>query len=375
MKRIAIIGAGAAGLFAAKKLSECADTQVFVFEKSNKVGIKLRASGGGRANIFNTNIQPEHYNNANFMQSVLARVSSETVRNEFTRIGLRLTVDEEGRVYPATLFAATVVDTLLNNLGKNVRILCETPLQELTSSNGKWLINNEKTHYDNIILATGSPAGMIAKKQENYNRHLQCIQLQTKPLQPSLSGFKIKKYPSFLAGCKSRAEISLFQDKKLIFKEIGEVIFKEDGISGIVVLNASAHYNRLTDKNGCEISLNFLFDDPKIDISQYLQKFGSLTGILHPKLCKLYEKNPFDLRDFRMAITGCYPLEFAQVSHGGIAVTEIDENFQLKKHSGIYSIGEMVDIVGVCGGYNLFFAFASALIATEEIKRNFSKKI
>lgn len=375
MKRIAIIGAGAAGLFAAKKLAENADNQVTVFEKSNKVGTKLRASGGGRANIFNTDIRPEHYNHADFMQKVLARVNSETVRNEFIRMGLRLTVDEEGRVYPATLFASTVVDTLLNALGKNVEIRCETPLQELAPRDGKWQINNEKTLYDSVLLATGSPAGMIAKKQENYNRHLQEMRLKMQLLQPSLSGFKIRKYPPFLAGCKSRAEVSLFQNKKLIFKEMGEVIFKEDGISGIVVLNASAHYNRLTDKSGCEISLNFLFDDEKMNVSQYLQKFGKLTGILHPKLCKLYEKNPFDLRDFRMEIAECYPLEFAQVSHGGIALTELDGNFQLKKFDGVYSIGEMVDIDGVCGGYNLFFAFASALTAAEAIMQNSSKKI
>lgn len=365
MTHTAIIGAGAAGLFAAKKLSEQKGQQITIFEKSSKVGTKLRASGGGRANILNTNILPTHYNNPDFIQSVLERATYSVIRDEFAKMGLLTTVDEEGRVYPATLFAATVVNVLLEQLGPNVNIVCDTPVLSISPENGKWRINNHKTRFDRVILASGSPAGMIPKNQVGYNSYLSDLQLSKKKLSPSLTGFSIKQYPSFLFGCRVRAEVSLMQENHFLLKEKGEVIFKEDGISGIVILNCSAYYNRLKDKRNCYISLNLLPDNNTTDLKKQLKQFGTLTGILHPKLCKLYEKQPFDPRNFRLEIDDTYGIEFAQVCSGGISTDELDDNFRLKRFPGLQAIGEMVDIDGVCGGYNLFFAFASAYLATQ----------
>lgn len=365
MTHTAIIGAGAAGLFAAKRLSTQKGQQITIFEKSSKVGTKLRASGGGRANILNTSILPSHYNNAEFMDSVLKRASYATLRDEFAKMGLLLTADEEGRVYPATLFAATVVNVLLEQLGDNVSIACDTPVLSLTPDHGKWKINNEKKLFDRVILASGSPAGMIPKNQAGYNNYLSDLQLNRKKLTPSLTGFTLHHYPSFLFGCRVRAEVSLLQENHLIFKEKGEVIFKEDGISGIVILNCSAYYNRLSNKKNCQLSLNLLPDDTVTDIKKQLEKFGSLSGILHPKLCKWHEKKPFDPRNLSWEIKDTYGIEFAQVCSGGICIDELDNNFHLKRFPGLQAIGEMVDIDGVCGGYNLFFAFASAYLATQ----------
>lgn len=365
MTHTAIIGAGAAGLFAAKKLAEREGQQITIFEKSAKVGTKLRASGGGRANILNTNILPSHYNNAEFMDSVLKRANYATIRNEFAKMGLLMTADEEGRVYPATLFAATVVNVLLEQLGNNVNIACDAPVLSLTPDHGKWKINNEKTRFDRVILASGSPAGMIPKNQAGYNNYLSDLQLNRKKISPSLTGFTIRQYPTFLFGCRVRAEVSLLQDQHLIFKEKGEVIFKEDGISGIVILNCSAYYNRLKSKKNCHLSLNLLPDDHTTDLKKQLKQFGTLSGILHPKLCKLYEKRPFDPRNLSFEIEGTYGIEFAQVCSGGISTDELDEHFRLQRFPGLQAIGEMVDIDGVCGGYNLFFAFASAYLATQ----------
>ncbi|MCQ2263859.1 MAG: FAD-dependent oxidoreductase [Bacteroidales bacterium] len=361
MMNIAIVGAGAAGLFAASQLSARRDVRVTIFEKSAKVGTKLRASGGGRANILNTDIRPLHYNNPECMEAFLAHVGYAEVRDAFAAMGLKMSVDEEGRVYPATLFAPTVVNVLLDQLGPNVEVRCETPVQHWQFKGCKWQVNGEKTLFDRVILASGSPAGMIARNQQGYNSYLSDIKIDIKNLTPSLSGFKIKDYPSKLFGCRVRAEVALLQNGKSVFKESGEVIFKEDGISGIVILNCSAHYNRLAKKENCEISLNLLAGDKVTDVRKHLQKYGNLSGLLHPKLCQWYEKHPFDLRDFRLKISGLYGFESAQVCSGGIRLNELDERFQLKHYPGLYAIGEMVDIDGVCGGYNLFFAFASAL--------------
>ena len=370
MRDIAIIGAGAAGLFAARMLSANNNLAITIFEKAQKVGTKLRASGGGRANLMNTQIEGSCYNHSDFINNLLKSVDYKIIKKEFEKIGLRLTTDEEGRVYPATLFSQTVIDVFLHNLGENVQIITKFEVKKIQQTNGKWQINDEKKKYDEVLLASGSPAGMISKNRQSYNSYLSDLMLDKKELRPSLVGFKLKNYPKELSGCRARAAVTLLQKGNAVFTEIGEVMFKDDGISGIVVLNVSAHYNRLKTKENCSLSLNFLYDEESFDVRDYLKKFNDLSGLLHPKLNRFYQKNSFDLRNFQMEISGVYDLEFAQVCHGGISIDEVDENFVLRRYPNLYAVGEMLDIDGVCGGYNLFFAFASAYRASRAILGN-----
>lgn len=367
MRNIAIIGAGAAGLFAAKMLSADTSLRITVFEKAQKVGTKLRASGGGRANLMNTQIAGSCYNQPDFINNLLKTIDYEVIKTEFEKMGLRLSADEEGRVYPATLFSQTVIDVLLQNLGENVQIITDYEVKKLQKYNEKWQINDGKTLYDAVLLSSGSPAGMIAKNRQNYNGYLSDLKIKQEKLSASLVGFKLENYPKELSGCRARAAVTLLQKGKAVYSEAGEVMFKDDGISGIVVLNVSAYYNRLKTKENCSLSLNFLFDDESLDVSAHLKNFGDLSGLLHPKLNRLYQKKPFDLRNFQMKISGVYDLEFAQVCHGGIALSELDDSFGLCRYPGLYAVGEMLDIDGVCGGYNLFFAFASAYQAAKSI--------
>ncbi len=363
---IAIIGAGAAGLFAAKRLSRKSQHTLHIFEKAEKPATKLRASGGGKANILNVNINGDHYNHPDFMRRFLKEVSYNTIRNEFEQMGLLMRTDEEGRVYPASFFASTVMDVLLSTQQPPV-FHCGFTVEKLQQKNGKWYVNDLPLPFDRVLLCTGSPAGMIAKNRAHYNDFLKHLQIAQRPLLPSLVGFRIHSYPHSLFGCRAKAEVSLFSHNKLIHTEIGEVNFKEDGISGIVVMNCSAHYTRLKDKEDCYLSLNFMYDEPSLDLHAYLSNYSNLCGILHPKLSQLFNKKPFNPRDFRLRIDGLYDISAAQVCNGGIALPELGPHFEIKRHPGLYAVGEMVDIDGVCGGYNLFFAFASAFQATEGI--------
>jgi predicted Rossmann fold flavoprotein len=365
MKNIAIIGAGSAGLFAAKLLSSYEDVKVTVFEKAKNPGTKLRASGGGKANILNANVKGDCYNNHRFMDAFLQRTDYQTIYNEFSRMGLRMTVDDENRVYPATLFSKTVLDVLLSNLSSRVSFRCECTVKKLVQREGKWYVNDFPEAYDNVLMASGSPANMIAANRKGIADYWKSLHLANKPFEPSLVGFKIKDYPKDLYGCRAKAEVSLYQDSTLIWKEIGEVMFKEDGVSGIVVMNLSSHYNQLKNKNLCRLSFNFLYDDDLFDVKAHLAQHHDLAGVLHPKLNKLYQRKPFDLRNFTLVIDSLYDMEFAQVCAGGISVDEVTDTFELKKYPGLYAVGEMLDIDGVCGGYNLFFAFASAYEAVK----------
>lgn len=373
MKNIAIIGAGASGLFLARKLLDNTPFQVYMFEKAKSVGTKLRASGGGKANIFNNHITADSYNQPSFIQQVLSKVNADRMRQEFHDMGLQMMADEEGRVYPLSQFSQTVVDVLWNPEHPNLHLELEYLVNQLCPQNdGKWRVNNYPILFDYVVMATGSPANMIPKNRLNYNAYLSSLHLKMQELKPSLVGFKVKNYPKSLAGCRVKVIASLYQNDMPIFSEQGEVTFKEDGVSGIVILNLSAYYNRLPSKENCSLALNFLYHGEKLDVKKHLQKFHSLKGILHPKLCALYDLKPFDIEHFTMTIDGVYDIEYAQVCSGGVAIEEVDENFALIRYPGAYITGELLDVDGVCGGYNLFFAFASALVVYESVLEGLS---
>ena len=366
-KHIAIVGAGASGLFLAKKLSESPEMYVTVFEKNRQVGAKLRASGGGKANIFNRDIRPEHYNQPEFVAELLQHYSPEQLENQFAEWGLVTITDEEGRVYPASQFSQTVVDVLTHYPNENVQLVTNYDIQHLDYKNRKWKINDSPTLFDVLVLASGSPAGMIPKNQRGYNHYLQDLALKINPLESSLSGFILKDYPKSLSGCRTKAVVSLYQNKKLIHKESGEITFKDDGVSGIVIMNLSAYYRRLPSTKNCRLEINLTYWDENFDTSTYLRNNRNTTGLLHPKLAALHQQKPFDIHRLTFQIEDTYPLEGAQVCHGGIDLSEIDYTFAAKRFKSLYILGEMLDVDGVCGGYNLFFAFASAAVAGNSI--------
>ena len=368
-KHIAIIGAGASGLFLAKKLSESQDVDVTVFEKNRQVGAKLRASGGGKANIFNRDVRPEHYNQPVFIEELLRQYSPQQLEHQFAKWGLVTITDEEGRVYPASQFSQTVVDVLTEYPNENVRLETNYNIQHIEYKNRKWRINDYPTLFDILVLASGSPAGMISKNQRGYNSYLDGLFLKNNPLQPSLVGFLLEDYPKSLSGCRTKAIVTLYQGMKLIHKESGEITFKNDGVSGIVIMNLSAYYRRLSSQKNCRLEINLTYWDEDFDTKSYLQENQKVTGLLHPKLATLYQQNPFDIHHLTFQIADTYALDTAQVSHGGIDLSEIDRNFAARKHHNLYILGEMLDVDGVCGGYNLFFAFASAGVAAQSITR------
>ena len=319
-QNIAIVGAGASGLFSAVLLSSRPGVHIHIFEKNNKIASKLRASGGGRANILNAHILPIHYNNTDFMNTFLQKVDYKTIEKVFLNLGLLMRMDEENRVYPATFCSQTVVDILSHRLHENCEISCGYEIKKLSFCNRKWQIDDEKILFDQVILASGSPAGLKMKNRNEYNAYLASLSLKTSKLQPSLVGFKIQDYPKLLFGCRAKARVTLFQKSVPLYSEVGEVMFKEDGVSGIVILNISAYYNRLKEKENCELSLDFLYDHEQLSPKKYLQNHGDMIGVLHPHLCELYRQRSFSLRDFRLKIKGCYDLETAQVCSGGVSL-------------------------------------------------------
>lgn len=366
--QIAIVGAGASGLFLTKLLSRRKDCRITVFEKAEKAGGKIKASGGGKANLLHTGITAECYNHPDFMRRFLEKCDDRRMRQLWESFGMLLRTDEEGRLYPWSEFSQSVLDTLLDDLPERVSIRCGAEVTRLQPEAGKWRINDEPTLYDRVVLCSGSPAGMIARNRQGYNRYLQSLPLPMTALAPSLVGFKTLNYPRKLEGCRVKAEVRLMQGNREAFRETGEITFKADGLSGIVILNASAHYNRLGRPQDCHLLLDFLYGQPGWSLRKHLQLHRDLCGVLHPKLNALYRREHFDPQRFRLDIEDTYDWEGAQVCHGGIPLSCVDENLAVKRFPGLYAAGELLDIDGVCGGYNLFFACACADIIAQTVE-------
>lgn len=352
--KIGIIGGGALGLALAKILDKN-KISYELFEKS-LVGRKILASGNGKANIGNINLYEDCYNDS-FAFNLVNDYHLELL-DFYKEIGLVIKKDDEGRLYPYSESSQSVLNCLMPNK-KN--IIENFPINSISKINGKYYLNDVRGPFDYLVICSGSKASFINKKQEGFNSYLDCLNLDIKQDFPSLVGFKLEGNLNRLNGVRIKCMAKLLKDDKVIYAEAGEAILKNDGISGICVMNLSSRYARLDDKSNCYISLDLI---PDLDIK--IKDKKELVGLLNPKLVEYFNQYSVDkinecLRNFKFKITGVYDFEFAQVVSGGISLSNIDKDLRLIKDNNIFIGGEALDIDGVCGGYNLMFAFTCAL--------------
>ncbi|MDE6408324.1 MAG: NAD(P)/FAD-dependent oxidoreductase [Anaeroplasmataceae bacterium] len=358
--KVAIIGGGACGLMLANIL-ENHHISYELFEKS-LVGRKILASGNGKANIGNILVKEEFYNHS-FGYTLVKEYQSKLF-SFWNDIGLHTKTDEEGRIYPYSESSLSVLECLMK---RPLHIVENFPITSIHKLNNKYYLNEVRGPFDYIVIASGSIASFIPKKQQGFYDFLSSLEVKIKPTTPSLVGFKLDCNFKKLNGVRVKCKASLVKDHKVLYSEVGEAILKLDGISGICIMNLSSMYARLKDKSGCYISLDLL-PDKEIKITSY----EDLISLIPPKLVEDFKSHSLEevnelLHRFSFPILGVYDYEFAQVVSGGISLEEITEQMHLKKDSHIYVGGELLDIDGICGGYNLMFAFCSALKIGEEL--------
>lgn len=343
---IAIIGCGASALyFAATNKKD----SITIFERNKKIASKLLASGNGKCNLLNINATPNDYNNKRFIEKLFSSVSPKYIYDSFQNMGLLIKTDEEGRCYPVSESSQTVLNILLKNI--NAKIILEHTVKKISKIGDKYKIDSYDKLFDKVIFASGSCANIINDKSSLCYGYLEDIKL-TK-LKPSLTGFITGRYEK-ISGVRSKALVKLLDGDKLIHSESGEIIFKNDGISGIVVMNMSSYYNR------------YILKDPMLEID-LLEGYNpkDLEGALNPKLYDYIKSNNINPHKMILKIKDTYSYETAQVISGGVDLEEINDDFSYKKDKNIFFMGELLDIDGICGGYNLLFAFASA----EKVRR------
>ena len=360
--KIGIIGGGASGTFAAIRIKELNPSfDVTIIERNDKLMKKVAVTGNGRCNYANLGNLKGKYNNP-FANQIINNLKPTELVDIFERYGIHPT-RIDNLVFPISLSAQTVILMLnkrLEELGVKV-CLNEKVLDYQINNNQCELKTDKQVHvFDKIVFSCGGKAypqlgtdGLLFDilRQHGY---------QIETLSPSLSPIKVKENVKKVSGQRVKCLVSLMYKDKLYYTEEGEVLFKDDGLSGIVMLNMSQKINELADKKAVKIVLD-LAPNNKVKPNQYLE-------FVHPKVASYLTENNLSINQLTFTFKNFYDFNIAEVSHGGVSLNDITDGLQSRKENKVFFTGEVLDIDGMCGGYNLMFAFASAETVAKSIK-------
>ena len=384
MKRIIIVGAGAAGMLAAIH-AKTKDNQVILIERNTNCGKKILITGNGKCNYLNDDFNISHYrsDNLEFLENVITEENKKLLISEFKKIGIEPKI-KNGYYYPMSNTSVSIQNALLLTLKqKGIEIITNTTITDIKKINNKFILNDKFT-CDKLIIAAGSSACPKCGTDGTIYDALKPLGLKIKKPLPALVQLKSEgKFLKEWAGIRCDCELSLYENDKLIKKSIGEVQLTDYGISGICTFQLSSDCIRGLDSGKKEvIKINFLPDIKDFD-TFYLNRVKLLKGrndielfegLINYKLLYVLFKHNKNIKEaltsFSLEITGYNGFDKAQVASGGIKLTEINDNFECKNIKDLYIIGETLDVDGDCGGYNLAFAFLSGIIAGESIKND-----
>ncbi len=373
MEKVAVIGGGAAGLACAVMLAG-KGCSVTVLERGGRVGRKLAATGNGQGNVTNTDMDASHYfsDDLRKVQRLLSRFGNrETVRFLESMGGIFLP-DNRGRVYPAGRQASAIVDLFRFELERlNVPVRLDARVHELAYDRG-FRLQWEGGHLcaDAVVLAAGGRAaskfgtdGTAYALVKDFGH----IPTQT---EPSLVRLKCdKEITKRLRGIRTDSALKVVRRGAAVYETRGDTLFTDSGISGDAVFRASAHV-----KEGDRIVLDFLPDVACERVEKTVSEKG-LFCVVNNGLARVIESVAGGdkrriaelLKAFPLTVAGKEGFQEAQVTKGGIRLSETDENLMSKFRDGLYFAGEILNVDGECGGYNLQWAFTSAYAVAEGI--------
>ena len=396
--KILIIGGGASGMMAALTAAEQPGNAVTLLERQSRVGRKLLATGNGRCNLTNLDLAATHYHGArpDFAVPALSRFGLDDTLRFFRSLGLLTVADDTGRVYPLSDQANSVLDVLRFALEtRGVSVVCSCDVIEVKKkARGYEAISATGERYfgDRLIVAAGGCAGKKLGGTKSGYRLLGMLGHSCTPLSPSLTQIKTDQtHVRALKGVRADALVQLRQNGRRIAHEAGEVQFTDFGLSGPVAFSLSREAGLL---DGAELTLDFLRAYGCADVDALLQNkraaMGALpaaellSGMLHARLGGVIMRRALgslqrpagaltdaeltqvrqQLRCFTLPVTGVMGMENAQVTAGGIATDEFDpQTLESRLAPGVFATGEVLDIDGDCGGYNLQWAWSSGRLA------------
>ena len=404
MARVIIVGGGPAGIMAA--LSAAKNNEVILIEKNKEIGMKLRLTGGGRCNITNNRDIEEFFdkivNNNKFLYSALYTFSNYSLLEYLSSKGLEYKVELDEKVYTKSDKADEVIDLLKNDLRNNdVNIKYNTTITDLIIEDNviKGVITSygEKILGDKIIITTGGKSfpntgsdGTMYSVLEKYGHTIT-------PIYAALIPLVIKEeFVKKLQGVSMKDVVVSAKIKKKKIEKSGDMLFTHFGISGPAVLKLSSYVNKALTEGEVEITLDFLKDKSKEEISKIMRSntnktvFNNLKGVLPQNFLKvvfeilgLSEIKASDLKkedeykvieymkEMKLTARETLTIKAAQVTSGGVKVKEINAStMESKLIKNLYFAGEVIDVDAETGGYNLQIAFSTGWTAGNSIQKN-----
>ncbi len=397
MKNIAIIGAGASGLVAAIAAAR-KNVNVKVYEKNSKVGKKLLATGNGRCNMSNRDLDLSHFHGKNvlFAKPVLQRFNFQKCVDFFSRLGIEVIEDERGRVYPMSLQSSTVVDLLVyeaKRVGVVFELSSEVTFVKKTDSGFMVESSGKRDYFEKVLIAAGGLARpALGGCGSGYELVAGFGHSIVEPRPSLVQLVSDEPYLKKLSGVKFSGIVQVDSDKNSIGVAKGDVLFTDYGLSGSAILDISRKAgSALERKAEVEVVLDLLPRFSKEQLKSLLQKrlkFANdkeisfwLEGIINKKLISLVlvyaklrqnikyarelgtkdlAKIAYAIKNIKIRIIGTKGFKSAEVTAGGVDVREVfPESLESKLQKGLYFSGEVLDIDGDCGGYNLHWAWAS----------------
>ncbi len=372
MKKVMVIGGGASGMACAVMLAR-KGVRVCVLERGERLGRKLSATGNGQGNVTNRFMGAEHYfsDDREKVARALARFSEEDTVRFLESMGGIFLLDARGRIYPCGRQASAVTDLFRRELSRlGVCVRTGTQVRELVCERGVFCARGEWGEEDAsaaVLSAGGCAAPAFGTDGSAYSLAqgfghtvVPCfpalVQLQT---EPSLRGLK---------GVRVDANVRLLRGKEEIYATRGDVLFTENGVSGDAVFRVSSYAN-----TGDLLLLDFLPDVSERRLSEAFDVGGDLLCIVGNGLARIIVKRAGGdwaktlglVKRFPLEVSGTSGFSNAQVTRGGIPLCETDEALMSRLQNGLYFTGEILNVDGECGGYNLQWAFTSAWLVAE----------
>ena len=393
---IGIIGGGASGMAAALAAAENPNAQVILLERQARVGRKLQATGNGRCNLTNLHALEGGYHGSapEFSRSALEAFDPQATLDWFRSLGLYTVAEESGRVYPYSDQANSVVDVLRFALNQpNIVLQTGFEVQKITrDGNGFLLSNGEQNIFcHKLIVACGGIAGSKLGGTMSGYKLLAKLGHKSTRLRPTLVQLKTGwTEVTALKGVRANCHIQILHDGKFHSGSIGELQFTEYGISGPVVFEISRDV--CSERGQWKAVLDFIPEWTEEMLFQELMRRTKtnlpmdelLTGILHNRLGRVLTRtagirgreSASDLtaeearqlcrcvKNFEISLTEPLGMDSAQVTAGGVLTEQFDPNtMESRLVPGLYACGEVLDIDGDCGGYNLQWAWSSGRCA------------
>lgn len=372
--RIGIAGASASGIYTAmltKRLHP--EWEVVIFDQAAKIAKKIYATGNGHCNLLNAQIKPERYSNPSFVESVLKGRNADYWVDLLGQFGLA-TSRIGDLIYPLTYSASNYVESLRKILvSQGVEIHSETKIVDYRMVENGIMVETSsglKEKFDRFVIATGGKSqknlGSDGSMFEVLRRH----GYQVVEPRPGLCPIKTIEAVKSLDGLRHKAEITLLKNGKKAYSERGEILFKKDGLSGIAIFNCSSYIARDRGENKYKVSMD-LFPDLSLDelaaiCEKAKKQFGEdyLSAVVEKPLADYLKRGKEDpikrLKKLEFRFAELYPFEQSQVSVGGVSLNEIATGLASNREKGVYFVGEVLDVDGLCGGFNLSWCLVSA---------------